>query len=52
MKSETAIDGKSTYMLKSLRDHWPNYLIEAWGLGTFMVSAGGWPPFSTPQIHP
>ncbi len=23
-----------------LREHWPEYLIEAWGLGTFMVSAG------------
>lgn len=27
-------------MIKSVQDHWPNYLIEAWGLGTFMVSAG------------
>lgn len=26
-------------MLESLRKHWPEYLIEAWGLGTFMVSA-------------
>lgn len=25
--------------LKALKDHWPEYLIEAWGLGTFMVSA-------------
>lgn len=24
----------------SLRQHWPEYLIEGWGLGTFMVSAG------------
>lgn len=24
----------------ALRRHWPEYLIEAWGLGTFMVSAG------------
>jgi aquaporin Z len=24
----------------SLRQHWPEYLMEAWGLGTFMVSAG------------
>jgi len=24
----------------SLRQHWPEYLIEAWALGTFMVSAG------------
>lgn len=27
-------------MLTSLRQHWPEYLIEAWGLGMFMVSAG------------
>lgn len=26
-------------MLYALRNHWPEYLIEAWGLGTFMVSA-------------
>jgi aquaporin Z len=25
---------------ESLREHWPEYLIEAWALGTFMVSAG------------
>src|SRR6516225_8426413 len=24
----------------ALRQHWPEYLIEAWALGTFMVSAG------------
>lgn len=27
-------------MLRSLTRHWPEYLIEAWGLGVFMVSAG------------
>ncbi len=26
-------------MLDALRKHWPEYLMEAWGLGTFMVSA-------------
>lgn len=26
-------------MLTALKNHWPEYLIEAWGLGTFMVSA-------------
>jgi aquaporin Z len=26
-------------MLRSLKQHWPEYLIEAWALGTFMVSA-------------
>jgi len=25
---------------RALREHWPEYLIEAWGLGTFMVAAG------------
>ena len=25
---------------RALRTHWPEYLIEAWGLGTFMISAG------------
>src|SRR5215468_9667290 len=24
----------------ALRKHWPEYLIEGWALGTFMVSAG------------
>lgn len=27
-------------MIQTFKDHWPNYLIEGWGLGTFMVSAG------------
>lgn len=27
-------------MLQTLRDHWPEYLMEAWGLGVFMISAG------------
>ncbi len=27
-------------MLTPLRKHWPEYLIEAWGLGTFIVLAG------------
>ena len=26
-------------MIKSLRNHWPEYLIEAWGLGMFMIAA-------------
>lgn len=25
---------------RAMRQHWPEYLIEGWGLGTFMVSAG------------
>ncbi|MGF1567849.1 MAG: MIP/aquaporin family protein [Nodosilinea sp.] len=36
-------------MLSTLRQHWPEYLIEAWGLGTFMVSAGG---FGTLLFYP
>jgi aquaporin Z len=34
MKSDRLTAGRA------LRDHWPEYLMEAWGLGTFMVSAG------------
>ncbi|MDT8281907.1 MAG: aquaporin [Gammaproteobacteria bacterium] len=26
--------------LQSLRKHWPEYLMEAWGLGLFMIAAG------------
>ena len=26
-------------MLKAISNHWPEYLMEAWGLGTFMVAA-------------
>lgn len=26
--------------MRALREHWPEYLMEAWGLGMFMVSAG------------
>lgn len=26
-------------MIKTLKQHWPEYLIEAWALGTFMISA-------------
>jgi len=26
-------------MFSALRQHWPEYLVEAWALGTFMVSA-------------
>ena len=29
-----------TTMMSRHRTHWPEYLIEAWALGTFMVSAG------------
>jgi aquaporin Z len=30
----------SLTLSQSLRRHWPEYLIEAWALGTFMVAAG------------
>lgn len=30
----------ATAIPQALKDHWPEYLMEAWGLGTFMVSAG------------
>ena len=29
-----------TTLRTALREHWPEYLIEAWALGSFMVSAG------------
>jgi aquaporin Z len=31
---------KRLSVAQALRAHWPEYLMEAWGLGTFMVSAG------------
>jgi aquaporin Z len=31
--------GHGTAALQALRAHWPEYLIEAWGLGSFMLSA-------------
>lgn len=45
-------------MLQRLRNHWPEYLIEAWALGTFMVSAGVFttliehPDFGVPDVVP
>ena len=27
-------------MLSAFRNHWPEYLMEAWGLGMFMIAAG------------
>ena len=26
-------------MIKALKSHWPEYLMEAWGIGTFMIVA-------------
>jgi aquaporin Z len=45
-------------MLQRLREHWPEYAIEAWALGTFMVSAGAFttllenPDFGAPTLVP
>jgi aquaporin Z len=36
-------------MLEALKQHWPEYLIEAWCLGTFMLSACG---FGVLLFHP
>lgn len=33
----------------ALREHWPEYLIEGWALGMFMISAG---VFTTLLVHP
>jgi aquaporin Z len=35
--------------VRALREHWPEYVIEAWALGTFMISAGA---FSTLLFAP
>jgi aquaporin Z len=43
-------------MWQRAREHWPEYLIEAWALGTFMVSAGVFtvliehPDFGVPAV--
>ncbi len=36
----TAGSSERVGALQSLREHWPEYLIEGWALGSFMVSAG------------
>ncbi|MBS1797951.1 MAG: aquaporin [Acidobacteria bacterium] len=36
-------------MTEALKNHWPEYLIEAWGLGAFMVSACA---FGVALFHP
>ena len=47
---------KSMSALAALRKHWPEYAIEAWALGTFMVSAGMFtvlvehPDFGVPSV--
>jgi aquaporin Z len=40
MSGHRARTGPARGALDALRRHWPEYLMEAWGLGTFMVSAG------------
>jgi aquaporin Z len=34
------VQQRATHAIDALSRHWPEYLMEAWGLGTFMVSAG------------
>lgn len=34
------MSAQSLSATRALREHWPEYLMEAWGLGAFMVSAG------------
>ena len=36
-------------MSSALEQHWPEYLIESWALGTFMLSAAG---FTALLEHP
>ena len=38
-RAGAAEDPPLRLMCRTLQEHWPEYLIEAWGLGTFMVSA-------------
>jgi aquaporin Z len=40
MTRRTAHAGPARSAVDGLRRHWPEYLMEAWGLGVFMVSAG------------
>ncbi len=37
--THTTASSLTANMIRALRQHWPEYLIEAWALGTFMVSA-------------
>ncbi|HEX5795201.1 MAG TPA: aquaporin, partial [Geminicoccaceae bacterium] len=40
MSGHRARTGPARGALDALRRHWPEYLMEAWGLATFMLSAG------------
>lgn len=37
--SEVAIAPRRSDAIAALREHWPEYFMEAWGLGMFMISA-------------
>lgn len=37
--NEVAIAPRRFDAIEALREHWPEYLMEAWGLGMFMISA-------------
>ena len=45
----TAASGRATMASRALREHWPEYLMEALGLGLFMISACA---FGTLLEHP
>lgn len=47
--SEVAIAPRRSEAIAALREHWPEYLMEAWGLGMFMLSAA---VFTTLFEHP
>jgi aquaporin Z len=40
LKREADVNRKTTSAGAALRQHWPEYLIEGWALGMFMISAG------------
>lgn len=39
-------------MWRTLREHWPEYLIEGWGLGTFMIVAGSFATLFFSPVSP
>ncbi|MBX9961670.1 MAG: aquaporin [Burkholderiales bacterium] len=47
--SEVVIAPRRSEAIAALREHWPEYLMEAWGLGMFMLSAA---VFTTLFEHP
>src|SRR4029453_17227184 len=39
-------------MSRTLHEHWPEYLMEAWGLGTFMIAASLFGTLLFPSASP